>query len=68
MWLGDLAPEQASKGSRRGHPSNRGISDKGVGMVRCGDGSGVEEYLPNHFGESQNKDNTAGLSDMGSDT
>ena len=68
MWLGDLAPEQASRGSRRGHPSNKGIPNKGVGMVQCGNGSGMEEYLPNHSGESQNRDNTVGSSSMGSDT
>ena len=27
----------------------------------------MEEYLPNHSGESQNRENTAGSSRMGSD-
>ena len=66
-WLGDLASEQASGGSKRGHPANKGISDEGFGMVRCGDGAGVEEYLPNHSGESQNRENTVGSSGMGFD-
>ena len=66
-WMGDLAPEQASGDSRRDHPANKGIFDKGIEMVRSGDGTGVEEHLPDHSGESQNWGNSAGPSGMGSD-
>nr|POE52680.1 hypothetical protein CFP56_17633 [Quercus suber] len=64
-WLDNLAPEQASRGSRRSHSLDKGISNEGLGVVRSGVGSGVEEYLPNHSGESQNRDNSIGSSGMG---
>ena len=36
-------------------------------MVRCGVGADVEEHLPNHSKESQNRENYARSSGMGSD-
>ena len=36
-------------------------------MVRCGVGADVEEHLPNHSKESQNRENFAKSSGMGSD-
>nr|POE93131.1 hypothetical protein CFP56_58935 [Quercus suber] len=44
---------------------DKGISDEGFGVVRSGVGPSVEEYLPNHSGESQNRDNSIGSSNMG---
>ena len=64
--LGYLASEQASGSSRRSHSPNKGIPDEGIGVVRRGVGPGVEEHIPNHSEEPQNRDNSTGSSGLGS--
>ena len=64
--MGDLAPEQASGNPRRDHPANNSNPDEGSEMVRSRNGSGAEEYLSDHSGESQNRGASARPSGMGS--
>ena len=64
--MGDLALEQASGNPRRDHPANKGNPDEGSEMVRSRNGSGAEEYLSDHSGESQNRGASVRSFGMGS--
>ena len=64
--MGNLAPEQANGNPRRDHLANKGNLDEGSEMVRSRNGSGAEEYLSDHSGESQNRGASVRSSGMGS--
>ena len=66
-WLGDLAPKQLDRGTRRDNPSDQVNTDAGVGVVQGGDGSGMEEHFPIDNGEPQIGEAFAGSSGLGAD-
>ena len=46
VWLGDLAPEQASRGSRQDHPSNKESPTKELGWCDAGMGPVWKNIFP----------------------